>query len=115
MSVIHGQRPLATGMDTATQAIRKSQDRFAVASAQIAREGAASIDPPAAKEKPSPLAHPPPNPGPPGGAEPGDIVEAMVNQNLAAHDLTANVKTLQAFDAMLEELTRIKPPTPEQK
>jgi hypothetical protein len=112
MSVIHGQRPLATGMDTATQAIRRAQDRFAVASAEIARQSATSSDPPAAKEKreTSPLAQTPPNPGPPGGAEPSDLAEAMVNQNLAAHELTANVKTLQAFDAMLEELSRLKSP-----
>jgi hypothetical protein len=97
-------------MDTATFAIRRAQDRFAVASAQIARQSAASSNPPGTKEKreASPLAQTPPNPGPPGGAVPADLAEAMVNQNLAAHDLTANVKTLQAFDAMLEELSRMK-------
>lgn len=100
-------------MDSATQAIRTAQDRFAVASAQVARQSATSSDPPGTKEKreTSPLAQTPPNPGPPGGAEPSDLAEAMVKQNLAAHELTANVKTLQAFDAMLEELTRLKATT----
>jgi len=116
MSVIHGQRPLATGMDTAAQAIRTAQDRFAVASAQVARQSAAASAPPGTKEKreTSHLAPPPPNPGPPGGANPSDLAEAMVNQNLAAHELTANVKTLQAFDEMLAELSRLKS-TPDDK
>ena len=104
-------------MDTATEAIRRAQDRFAVASAQVARQGAASSDPPGTKEnrETSPLAQTPPNPGPPGGAEPSDLAEAMVNQNLAVHDVTANVKTLQAFDAMLQELSRIKAPAPDKE
>jgi len=102
-------------MDTAIQAIRNAQERFAGASAQVARQGAAASDPPGTKEKreTSPLAQTPPNPGPPGGANPSDLAEAMVNQNLAAHELTANVKTLQAFDAMLEELSRLKATTDE--
>ncbi len=102
---------MATGMDTAIQAIGKAQDRFSGASAQIARQGARS-EPVSAKEtqKPKPLAQTPPNPGPPGGARPADLAEAMVNQNVAVHDLAANVKVVQAFDAMLAELSRIKKP-----
>jgi hypothetical protein len=99
-------------MDTATQAIRRAQDRFGVAAAQVTIQGASLSSPVSAKEtqKPKELATTPPNPGPPGGAEPADLAQAMVNQNLAAHDLTANVKVVQAFDAMLAELARIKSP-----
>lgn len=39
-----------------------------------------------------------------------DLAEAVVSQQLASHELSANVKTVQAFDAMLEELTRLKQP-----
>jgi hypothetical protein len=70
----------------------------------------------------------PPNPGPPGGAVPGDLaqamsaergefnadagsddlISAMVEQVGAKVEITANIKTLQAFDEMLQELTRMK-------
>jgi hypothetical protein len=131
MSVIHAQRPLATGIDTAVQALKKAQDRLGVAAANIARSGAA-ISESSTREgaKIRPPAQTPPNPGPPGGAVPGDLaqammaqhgsaqpelaepdlVEAMVSQQLAGHEFSANVKTVQAFDAMLEELTRLKQP-----
>lgn len=111
MSVIHGLRPVASGLDMATGAIRYAQARFAAASADIARSGAGLRGAPgeAQLRDSKPLAQPPPNPGPPGGADPADLAEAMIDQNLATHTVAANVKTLQAFDAMLEELTRIKP------
>lgn len=31
----------------------------------------------------------------------------MVAEHVATHELAANVKTVQAFDQMLEELTRV--------
>jgi hypothetical protein len=31
----------------------------------------------------------------------------MVDEKLSVHDLAANVKTVQAFDQMLEELSRL--------
>ncbi|MEY4549614.1 MAG: hypothetical protein RL685_5809 [Pseudomonadota bacterium] len=43
----------------------------------------------------------------------------MVAERVATHELVANVKTVQAFDQMLEELTRVgisaepKKPKPE--
>jgi hypothetical protein len=36
------------------------------------------------------------------------LAEAFVAQNMAVHELKANVKTVQAFSEMLEELTRLK-------
>lgn len=110
MSVIQGPRPLATGIDTAYAAIRRAQDRFGVAAAQIARQGA-SVSEPVNAQSPAntkPPAQTPPNPGPPGGAQPADLAQAFVAQNVAANDLAANVKTVQAFSEMLEELTRLK-------
>lgn len=101
---------MATGIDTATGAIRKAQDRFGVAAAQIARQSASVSAPVNAKDAAvtKPPAQTPPNPGPPGGAQPADLAQAFVAQNVAATDLAANVKTVQAFSEMLEELTRIK-------
>jgi len=117
MSVILGQRPLAMGLDAATSAIRRSQDRFATAAAEVARQGAAMSTPPSAKV-PAPAnlpAQTPPNPGPPGGAHPADLAQAMVDEQFSTHELAANVKTVQAFDQMLEELSRLgrssTPPT----
>lgn len=109
MSVIHGQSSLATGIDTAILAIRKAQDRFGVAAREVAQQGASLSESASAKEIPKnkPPTQTPPNPGPPGGAHPADLAQAMVAQNLASYDLAANVKTVQAFDAMLEELTRL--------
>ena len=120
MSVIFGQRPLAVGMDAATSAIRRSQDRLATAAAEIARQGAAqnnSANPPAKATSSASLpaqapsaslpAQTPPNPGPPGGAHPADLAQAMMDEQLATHELAANVKTVQAFDQMLEELSRL--------
>ena len=43
-------------------------------------------------------------------AAPVDLAQAMVSQMGATHEIAANTKTVQAFDAMLEELTRIKQP-----
>jgi flagellar hook protein FlgE len=42
----------------------------------------------------------------------GDLLQATVDQRAASHEFSANVKTVQAFDAMLEELTRLKKPEP---
>jgi flagellar hook protein FlgE len=42
----------------------------------------------------------------------GDLLQPTVDQLVASHEFSANVKTVQAFDAMLEELTRIKKPQP---
>lgn len=101
-------------MVMATQAIRTAQQRFAGAAAQVAREGAAAAPQARTNEAEKPRALPaqtPPNPGPPGGAQPADLAQAMMDQSLAAHELAANVKTVQAFDAMLEELARLPKPT----
>lgn len=108
------------GMDAATSAIRRSQDRLATAAAEIARQGAAqnnSATPPAKATSSASLpaqtpnaslpAQTPPNPGPPGGAHPADLAQAMMDEQLATHEVAANVKTVQAFDQMLEELTRL--------
>jgi hypothetical protein len=108
MSPIYGQRPLASGMEMAVQAIRKSQDRFASASDAVTRQGAALSEPSTKPTQSKPPAQTPPNPGPPGGAQPADLAQAMVDQNMASHELAANVKTVQAFDAMLEELSRLQ-------
>lgn len=98
-----------------------------MAANDIARSGAA-IGESSTKEgqKTKLPAQTPPNPGPPGGAVPGDLAQAMVAhsretgaaaqsvdlvsatvaQSLAAAEIAANTKTVQAFDAMLEELSR---------
>jgi len=51
----------------------------------------------------------PPNPGPPGGARPADLAEAMAQQDISVHQISANVKTLRAFDEMLGEVLRVAP------
>ena len=111
MSAILGQRPLAMGMDAATSAIRRSQDRLATAAAEIARQGAAQNNSatPSAKaiSSASLPAQTPPNPGPPGGAHPADLAQAMMDEQSSTHEVAANVKTVQAFDQMLEELSRL--------
>jgi hypothetical protein len=110
MSVINGQRPGATGMEMATQAIRNAQDKSAGTAAQVARQSVTQSQPSPAKtaSKTKIPAQTPPNPGPPGGAVPADLAQAMMDENLSSHELAANVKTVQAFDAMLEELTRLQ-------
>ncbi|MEO8178924.1 MAG: hypothetical protein ABI895_08835 [Deltaproteobacteria bacterium] len=107
--MILGQRPLAVGLDTAASAIRRAQDRLATSAAEVARQGAASSVAPEAKVTASASlpAQTPPNPGPPGGAHPADLAQAIVDERVSVHDLTANVKTVQAFDQMLEELSRL--------
>jgi hypothetical protein len=102
------------GLDAATSAIRRSQDRFATAAAEVSRQGAApSASPSPARTTASITAsaslpaQTPPNPGPPGGAHPADLAQAMVDEQLSVRDLAANVKTVQAFDQMLEELSRL--------
>jgi hypothetical protein len=133
MSVINAQRPLATGIDTAVLALKKGQDRLGMAAYDVARQGA-SISESSTKEgqKTKPPAQTPPNPGPPGGAVPGDLAQAMIAQSReikadarpvdvlsstvaqfgATNEIAANTKTVQAFDAMLEELTRTKQTRP---
>jgi hypothetical protein len=135
MSVINAPRPLATGIDTALLGLRKAQDRLGVAAFYVARQEAVTGESSTKEgQKNKPPAQTPPNPGPPGGADPGDLAqmiaqsrvskpsvrptdptEAMVAQKLASQDIAANTKTVQAFDAMLEELSRLKqtrPPEP---
>ena len=127
MSVISAPRPLVTGIDTAAQALRKAQDRFGAAAEDVARQAPVS-EPLDTKDGPKTRlpAQTPPNPGPPGGAVPGDLAQAMmaqqstngrppsdllratIEQKTAKHETTADVKTVQAFDAMLEELSRMK-------
>lgn len=132
MSVINAPRPLATGIDTAVLAMKKAQDRLGVAADEVSRQ-TATISESSTKEgqRPKLPAQTPPNPGPPGGAVPGDLAQAMmeqsrksvrpqagdllqatIDQRTAGHEFSANVKTVQAFDAMLEELTRMKKPQP---
>jgi hypothetical protein len=102
-------------MDSATQAIRRAQDRFATAAAEIARQGAVSNNASAANAKPTRELLPaqtPPNPGPPGGAQPADLAQAMIAEHTSVHDLAANTKTVQAFDEMLSDLTRLNSTQP---
>ena len=106
-----------------------------MAAFEVARQGA-SLGESSTREsqKPKPLTQTPPNPGPPGGAVPGDLAQAMAAQNQAtqtrnsappvdlaqatfaqqsaSNEIAANVKTVQAFDAMLEELARMKKTLP---
>lgn len=42
------------------------------------------------------------------GRPPSDLLRATIDQKTIKHETTANVKTVQAFDAMLEELSRMK-------
>jgi hypothetical protein len=132
MSVINAPRPLATGIDTAVLAMKKAQDRLGVAADEVSRQTATISESSTKEGQRSKLpAQTPPNPGPPGGAVPGDLAQVMrqrslesarpaagdllqptVDQLVASHEFSANVKTVQAFDAMLEELTRIKKPQP---
>jgi len=42
------------------------------------------------------------------GRPPSDLLRATIEQKTAKHEATADVKTVQAFDAMLEELSRLK-------
>jgi hypothetical protein len=112
--------------------MKKAQDRLGVAANDVARQSVA-ISESSTKEgsRPKLPAQTPPNPGPPGGAVPGDLAQAMreqtrpstrpeagdplqstVDRIVASHEFSANVKTVQAFDAMLEELSRIKQPEP---
>jgi hypothetical protein len=104
------QHRFTSGVQTATTAIRGAQERFAVASAQVARHGAelsSTARPAAPAENQQAALLSPPNPGPPGGARPADLAQAIVDQTTAGHELSANVKTLKAFDEMLDELTRL--------
>jgi len=124
---------LATGIDTAVLALKKGQDRLGVAASDVARQGATTSESSTKEgQKTKTAAQTPPNPGPPGGAVPGDLAQAMIAQNRenkadtrsvdlasatvaqigATQDIAANTKTVQAFDAMLEELARTKPTQP---
>ena len=42
------------------------------------------------------------------GRPPSDLLRATIEQKTSRHETTADVKTVQAFDAMLEELSRMK-------
>lgn len=42
------------------------------------------------------------------GRPSNDLVRATIEQKITKHETTADVKTVQAFDAMLEELSRMK-------
>lgn len=109
--------------------MKKAQDRLGVAAFEVSREAAAISESSTKEGQRSKLpAQTPPNPGPPGGANPGDLAQAMmeqrksarpqapdllqatVEQRMAGREFSANVKTVQAFDAMLEELARLKQP-----
>jgi hypothetical protein len=134
MSVINAPRPLATGIDTAVLAMKKAQDRLGVAAYDVSRQSATIGESSTKEGQQSKLpAQTPPNPGPPGGAVPGDLAQAMreqsrksvrpqaddllqatVDTRLASQEFSANVKTVQAFDAMLEELSRLKRPEPKE-
>jgi hypothetical protein len=112
--------------------MKKAQDRLGMAAYDVSRQSATISESSTKEGQPSKLpAQTPPNPGPPGGAVPGDLAQAMreqsrksvrpeandllqatVDTRLASHEFSANVKTVQAFDAMLEELSRIKKPEP---
>ena len=122
MSVISAPRPLVTGIDTAVQALRKAQDRFGAAAEDVARQATVS-EPLDTKDGPKTRlpAQTPPNPGPPGdlaqammaqqsmnGRPPDDLLRATIEQKTIKQETTADVKTVQAFDAMLEELSRLK-------
>ena len=117
MTPIRTSQNLSEGLRIPADAIARAQHRFAGAAAEIARQGAIAGNQlsTSASQAASPAgeasfsgAPTPPNPGPPGGAYPADLAQAMVDQKVAKLDLSANVKTLQAFDEMLDELTRIK-------
>jgi hypothetical protein len=45
-------------------------------------------------------------------SRPLDPTQALVAQGVATQDIAANTKTVQAFDAMLEELSRLKQTRP---
>ena len=110
--------------------MKKAQDRLGVAANDVSRQAAAISESSTKEGQQSKLpAQTPPNPGPPGGAVPGDLAQAMieqsrqsvlpqpsdllqatVDQRMASREFSANVKTVQAFDAMLEELSRLKRP-----
>ncbi len=115
MKSIGGNHSLSTGAEAASHALRAAQKRFESASADIARSSIARNPPlnrtpqPAAsaESRAAPPAGAPPNPGPPGGASPADLTEAMVRQDQAGYEIAANVKTLQAFDDMLQEVSRL--------
>jgi hypothetical protein len=133
MSVINAPRPLATGIDTAILGLRKAQERLGEAAFYVTRQEAVPSESSTKEgQKIKSPAQTPPNPGPPGGAVPGDLAQAMIAQSrvnkasvrptdpaqamvaqkLASQDIGANTKTVQAFDAMLEELSRLKQTRP---
>ena len=117
MKSIGGNHSLGTGAQAASHALRAAQKRFESASADIARSSLERNPPAAQEQQAAPAPNPtrgtsspvgaPPTPGPPGGASPADLTEAMVRQDQAGYEIEANVKTLQAFDDMLQEVTRL--------
>jgi hypothetical protein len=81
---------LMSGMSYAEDGIRSSVERFENASAEVTRQATALSS----------------GTGDANATDAGnDIGQAMVDQKLAAFGISANVKTVQAFDDMLRELT----------
>jgi hypothetical protein len=74
-------------MSYAKGAIRSSVERFENASADVTRQSTAL------------------SPGDSGADAANDLGSAIVDQKTAGIGISANVKTLQAFDDMLRELT----------
>ena len=82
-------------MASAVSGLRAAQDQFAGAAAQIAQQGAAGEHARASQNEA-------------GHAADSDLAGALVDQRLAAHGVSVNVKVLQAFDDMLSETLQIK-------
>lgn len=127
MSRISSNSSLGNGMRAAGYALRSAQKKFETASADVSRSTSVSREQQSTQSAPrvSETAQAsrasraavrtdvgsPPNPGPPGGSNPADLTELMLSQDQAGREIKANVKTLQAFDQMLEEVTRLKRPS----
>lgn len=129
MSRISASSSLGSGVQAASHALRAAQKKFESASAEVTHNLAASHNRNSVRNEPQVSAAKvsdttqvnrenraavrsgvgkPPNPGPPGGSNPADLTELMLSQDQAGREISANVKTLQAFDQMLEEVTRVK-------
>lgn len=121
MSTIGGSNSIGAGVQAASHALRAAQTKFTKTSAEITRSAALASNQGYGRPELTRSSTPsvsakselgaPPNPGPPGGATPADLTALMQNQDNASLEISANVKTLQAFDEMLAEVTRLKPPT----
>jgi hypothetical protein len=78
---------LTSGMNAAQGGIRSNVEQFAKASAEVTRQAAALSQSDGSSDAS------------------GDLGQAIVDQTTASVGVRANVKTLQAFDDMLRELT----------